>query len=72
MSPNEHHTLHIELIAERQTVRYHCAICERCVEDGPDGLRVLVRGDPLASHSGGSFEMHAEVEQPSAPPPMLH
>jgi len=59
---------------ERDTMRYTCGICGRCVEDGPHGLRILRRGDPSAVHQGGSLTGVAlELEaEPPAPLPLLH
>jgi hypothetical protein len=57
------HLMDTELIEDRATVRYSCPVCERCVEDGPEGLVVLHRGDAAASHRGGRLsEVHQEVE----------
>jgi hypothetical protein len=55
-------------------MRYTCALCHRCIEDGPDGLKVLHRGDPNARHRGGritSLAGDVEQDQPGAPP-VLH
>lgn len=51
----EYHVLTVELIEDRQTTRYSCPICHRCMEDGPEGLTLIHRGDPSASHRGGSI-----------------
>ncbi|MBL8345879.1 MAG: hypothetical protein JNN03_10590 [Rubrivivax sp.] len=68
------HVMHATLDEERDTMRYTCGICDRCVEDGPQGLRILRRGDQEAFHQGGSLTGVAlEVEpEPPAPAPLLH
>lgn len=61
------HTMDTELIEDRATMRYSCPVCQRCVEDSPEGLVVLHRGDAAASHRGGPLmEVQQEVE-PIAP-----
>ena len=80
MSFVEHHVMTADLIEDRQTMRYTCPVCQRCMEDGPEGLAVIHKGDPSASHRGGSLSssMQQEVEQdlpPShraGPQPHLH
>ncbi len=74
MGHRELHLMHAALDEERDTMRYTCRSCARCVEDGPDGLRVLHRGDLEAQHQGGSLNAVAlEIEaEPPAPPPLLH
>lgn len=70
MPGQQHHVMDAELIVERETMRYHCPVCERCVEDGPDGVRVLHRGDRSATHRGGSLTIDhedIEVERPQGP-----
>ena len=67
------HRMDTELIAERHTMRYTCPTCQRCVEDGPEGTRVLHRGDLSVGHRGGSFDL--EHDEPTAmiePRPILH
>jgi hypothetical protein len=74
MSSIEIHLMTAELISDRRTMRYTCALCHRCIEDGPDGLKVLHRGDPNARHRGGritSLAGDVEQDQPGAPP-VLH
>lgn len=67
------HFMTTELIADRRTVRYSCPVCDRCVEDGPEGLTVLHRGDPQARHRGGSITMtQHEVTQDPPAMPVLH
>lgn len=64
------HLMDTELIEDRATMRYSCPVCDRCVEDGPEGLVVLHRGDAAASHRGGTLaEVQQEVEPvtPAAP-----
>jgi hypothetical protein len=65
MIPAAVHPMTVERFADRQTTRYTCPVCQRCVEDGPDGLTILFRGDPQASHRGGVFAL--EVEDFDAP-----
>ncbi|MBI5717718.1 MAG: hypothetical protein HZC37_08530 [Burkholderiales bacterium] len=74
MGHRELHVMRAVLDEERQTMRYTCTACERCVEDGPDGLRILSRGDPEAVHQGGSLTALALELEPdlAPPPPMLH
>lgn len=74
MGHRELHLMQATLDEERETMRYTCSACERCVEDGPQGLRVLHRGDPEARHQGGSLSGVAlEIEaEPPMPPPLLH
>ena len=51
-------------------MRYTCPTCHRCLEDGPDGLRVLRRGDLDAVHTGGTLEAPlVEVEGTGERPP---
>jgi hypothetical protein len=73
MAPAAFHLMVTELITDRQTVRYSCPTCQRCVEDGPEGFMVLHRGDQNARHRGGSISMlHPETEQQSAKKHVLH
>ncbi len=73
MPVREVHLMQIELIADQQTVRHLCPTCGRCLEDRPDGLVVLVRGDTDAVHRGGSLGgLEAELEQDAPPGPMAH
>lgn len=77
MSTSRWHRMDVELIAERAITRYSCPICHRCVEDGPDGLRIVHRGDTRVGHRGGSIAVdHDEEPSGSAPdpgtPPLLH
>jgi len=62
MSKLNLHFMQTEMVADQQLVRFSCPICERCVESGPDGLRILVRGDTSVRHQGGSVVMGAEVD----------
>jgi hypothetical protein len=68
------HLMHAALDEARDTMRYTCRTCDRCVEDGPEGLRILRAGDLQAVHQGGSLSSLAlELEaEPPAPPPVLH
>jgi|APTNR8051073442_1049403.scaffolds.fasta_scaffold145238_1 hypothetical protein len=73
----EFHLMQAELSEDRATMRYSCPICDRCVEDGPEGLTILHRGDPAALHRGGTlrgFEYAVEqaVAQAPAAAPRLH
>lgn len=64
----EQHVLTAELIEDRQTMRYSCPTCHRCLEDGPEGLIMIHRGDPSAAHRGGSIEaVEHEIEQNDPP-----
>jgi len=74
MGPRELHVMRAVLDEPRQTMRYTCGACERCIEDGPDGLRVLHRGDTTALHQGGHLAgVSMEIEAaPTEPPPVLH
>lgn len=70
MAAPQHHVMDAELLAERETMRYHCPVCQRCIEDGPDGVRVLHHGDRAATHRGGSLAVDQEdvaAERPSGP-----
>ncbi len=68
MAVREVHLMQTELIADQRIVRHFCPTCGRCMEDRPDGLFVLVRGDPDAVHRGGSLvDLETELEQD--PPP---
>ena len=59
----------VELMADRQTVRYHCPLCGRCMEDRPEGLVLIDRGDETARHGGGSLsDSSCEVDPIVAPP----
>lgn len=67
MRQPEVHPMRAELSDDRATMRYSCPICERCVEDRPEGLVVVHTGDPHAMHRGGALAtFEHDVEQ--APP----
>jgi hypothetical protein len=67
------HHMDTELITDRQTMRYTCAQCHRCVEDGPEGLRLIHKGDVSVAHSGGQFAIaHLEFEPVPQERPTLH
>ena len=73
MSPREHHVMTAELIEDRQTMRYTCPTCQRCLEDGPEGLALLHKGDQGASHQGGVLgQVQYEVEQEQPQRQVLH
>jgi hypothetical protein len=73
MSQREFHVMNTELIEDRQTMRYTCPVCQRCLEDGPEGITLIHKGDQSASHSGGSLgPAHCEVEQARPAQPVLH
>lgn len=73
MTQLEFHVMQAVLIEERATTRYSCLMCERCVEDGPDGLTIVHRGDQRAMHRGGSLTGIAQtVDQPAQGKPQLH
>ena len=64
------HPMQVQRFAERQVTRYTCRICQRCVEDGPEGLTIIARGDPWASHRAGVFALEVdEVESTPASGP---
>jgi hypothetical protein len=73
MSPREFHVMNAELIEDRQTMRYTCPVCRRCLEDGPEGFTMVHQGDQSASHRGGSLvPAQCEVEQDAPARPVLH
>jgi hypothetical protein len=73
VSQREHHVMTAELIADRQTMRYTCPVCQRCLEDGPEGLTMISKGDPLAVHRSGRLRpMSPEVEQDLQATTLLH
>jgi hypothetical protein len=73
MSYPELHVMNTVFIKDRQTMRYTCPVCQRCVEDGTDGITIIHKGDPSASHRGGSIALvQQEVEQPPKAKPVLH
>ena len=79
MSHREFHVMAVELIADRQVTRYTCPTCQRCLEDGPEGITLLHKGDQEASHRGGSLvglqqdvEQDAVVARHPAEPRTLH
>lgn len=72
----EVHVMTATLSDDGRTVRYTCTRCARCIEDGPDGLKVLARGDHGARHRGGQAapevrDIDAD-DAAAAPPPVLH
>lgn len=63
----EHHVMHAALGESAGTMRYSCPTCHRCVEDGPDGLRILVKGNQSAVHRAGALMVApSEIEPPGA------
>jgi hypothetical protein len=73
MLHTELHVMTVELIADRQTVRYSCPICHRCLEDGPDGIIIIHKGDQEARHRGGNIAtLGADIEQDRPRSPVLH
>ena len=73
MNHPESHVMNAVLIEDRQTVRYTCPVCLRCVEDGPDGITTIHKGDPSASHRGGSIlQMQHEIHQQAQGMPLPH
>lgn len=67
------HTMKTELITERQTMRYTCPVCQRCMEDRPEGLVLLNKGDQHARHVAGVFStIEMEIEQAPPVKPVLH
>ena len=74
MGPRELHLMTAELLEDRQTMRYTCPTCLRCLEDGPTGLTIRHRGDPTARHQSGTVMpgvSHVRQDEPT-PPPALH
>ena len=77
MSHREFHVMNAELIEDRQTMRYTCPVCQRCLEDGPEGITTIHKGDQLAAHRGGSIssiqqDVEQEREQRPREQPRLH
>ena len=73
MKTHEFHRMDTELLVERQTMRYSCRICQRTVEDGPDGITIVHKGDPTVAHRGGSLDItHEEFEQDPQDKPVWH
>jgi hypothetical protein len=73
MNHPEFHVMSTVFIEDRQTMRYTCPVCQRCVEDGADGITMIHKGDLTASHRGGSISLaQQEVEQAPKPKPILH
>ena len=73
MSHPEFHVLQAELIADRRTTRYSCPSCQRCFEDGPEGLRLIFAGDRDAVHRGGPLAPgQLELQRSRVAQPVLH
>jgi hypothetical protein len=73
MTHREYHVMNAELIEDRLTMRYTCTTCQRCLEDRPEGITILHKGDPRASHRGGSLRNSSvEIEQVAPEKPVLH
>ena len=73
MKPHEFHRMQTELLAERQTMRYSCPICQHTVEDGPAGLSIIHKGDPAVAHRAGALDVaHLEFERDPQDKPVLH
>lgn len=51
----EFHVMQAVLSEDRATTRYNCPVCDRCVENGPDGITIVHRGNQNAVHRGGSL-----------------
>jgi hypothetical protein len=67
----EVHVMTVSVCEDSRTVRYTCPWCRRCMEDGPQGLKVLFRGDVNARHRAGSLVpsvQEIEAEEPPLPP----
>ena len=74
MSDRELHIMSTVLLEDRKTMRYTCPLCNRCLEDRPEGLTLVRRGDPTARHEAGALRpqvLELEPEEPT-PPPTLH
>lgn len=70
MDPREFHVMNAELSRDRRTMRYTCPRCQRCMEDGPDGITVVFPGDRHAVHRAGTLKPAVdEVEAISPEPP---
>ncbi|MBL8340643.1 MAG: hypothetical protein JNL30_04170 [Rubrivivax sp.] len=69
MDHREFHVMNAELIGERQTMRYTCPTCRRCMEDGPDGITVLHAGDRRALHRAGTVKAVIDDIDTAAPVP---
>jgi hypothetical protein len=63
MTPNAPHTMDAQWIEDQLTTRYVCRQCARWVEDGPEGLRVVVRGDLHVVHRGGVLRADADLAE---------
>lgn len=74
MGHRELHIMSAVLLEDRQTMRYTCTQCQRCLEDGPEGLTLVFRGDPGATHQAGSIPPAIQEVEPLEPnpPPTLH
>lgn len=73
MGQTEIHVMTAELIADRHTVRFSCPICHRCIEDGPEGITFIHRGDVSVRHQGGSMStIDSTVEQAPPERPVMH
>ncbi|MBL8325824.1 MAG: hypothetical protein JNJ89_12805 [Rubrivivax sp.] len=73
MDHREFHVMDAELIRERQTMRYTCPACQRCMEDGPDGITVLHAGDRSARHRAGTVKAVVDdIDTVPQPPHTLH
>jgi hypothetical protein len=59
------HPMTSQWLPQLQTMRYRCLVCSRCVEDGPEGLRVVAAGDTDALHSGGNLALDLEADASS-------
>jgi hypothetical protein len=69
----ETHDMQVEFISELRTMRYSCRICGRCLEDRPDGLVMIERGDSTARHRAGRLQgIESEVEQDLGSGPTRH
>lgn len=67
------HTMDTELITDRQTMRYSCPICQRCIEDGPEGITIVHHGDATVAHRGGALTVsNDDFEQDPPTRPVLH
>lgn len=75
MKPTEFHLYEVTRIAEQRTVRYLCRTCGRCMEDRPEGLVLVHRGDTTVTHGGGTLkDTTLELDQDASPPsaPLRH
>ena len=73
MTTREFHLMTTEVLQDTRTVRYRCSTCGRCVEDGPEGITIVHKGDLTATHRGGVLAASVvDVDQHVQRGPALH